>query len=271
MKKPDVSVILVSYRTAKILTKTLDSLKSAAKEISLEIIIVNNYLAEDISFLAKHPLKPDVSMSANNPGFSVSVNMALKKTQGKYTLLLNPDCVMVGNALVDLVNYVNERPDLAVVAPRLLNSNGTAQGSVFKFPNITNAIKKYFFGCKNCFGKYLPENKIQTVDVAVMAAMLIPKSVFNLVGLLDERFFLYYEDVEFCQRLKKHNIPVIYYPKAKVKHLHGASGNFTEHLKSPLLKSSTIYYGETYSKILNFVLWIGHKWQVIIRGKKYRD
>lgn len=271
MKSPDVSVILVSYKTAKILTKTLDSLKSATKEINLEIIIVNNYLAEDLTFLAKHPLKPDISLSTNNLGFSKGVNLALKKSKGRYIFLLNPDCIVVGRSLVDLFDFVSSRSDLTVVAPRLLNSNGSPQGSVFKFPNITNAVKKYFFGCKNCFGKYLPENKTQAVDVAVMAAMLIPRSVFNIVGLLDERFFLYYEDVEFCQRLKKHDIPLIYFPKAKVKHLHGASGNFTEHLNSPLLKSSTIYYGETYSKVLNSILWFGHKWQVIIRGKKYRD
>lgn len=271
MKSIDVSIIIVSYKTAKILPQTLDSLKSAAKKISLEIIIVNNYLAEDLRFLAKHPLKPDVSLSTNNLGFSKGVNLALKKSKGKYALLLNPDCVLVGGSLVDMLSFAEGQSDLCVVSPRLLNSDGSSQGSVFRFPSITNAFKKYFLGCKNCFGKYLPENKIQTVDVAVMAAMLIPRSVFNLVGMLDERFFLYYEDVEFCQRLKKHHIPVYYYPKAKVKHLHGASGNFTEHLKSPLLKSSKIYYGETYSKVLNIVLWLGHKWQVIIRGKKYKD
>jgi GT2 family glycosyltransferase len=104
-----------------------------------------------------------------------------------------------------------------------------------------------------------------------MAALLVPKSVINQVGGLDERFFLYYEDIEFCRRLHQHNLPVYYLPKAKVKHIHGASGNFGSHLKSPLLKSAQTYYGPTYSAILNIVLWIGHKWQVILRGKKFRD
>ena len=104
-----------------------------------------------------------------------------------------------------------------------------------------------------------------------MAAFLIPRSTINEVGSLDERFFLYYEDVEYCRRLHIHNLPVYYLPDAKVKHIHGASGNFVFHLKSPLLASAKIYYGSLYSAILNLVLWIGHKWQVILRGKRFRD
>jgi len=267
----DVSVIIVSYNSKEILASLLDSLKPATKKYSLEVIIVNNKPSEKIDHLKKHSLVPDVSMSTNNLGFSIAVNMGLKKASGRYILLINPDSKFVGNGLVKLMDFAQKTPNLGAVVPRLVNQNGTPQASVFKFPSITNAIKKDFFGCKNCFGKYLPSKTIQKVDVAVMAAMLVPKSTFAQVGGLDERFFLYYEDVEFCRRLYKAGLPVYYFPDSTVKHLHGASGGFTSHLSSPLLASSKLYYGHLYSKLLNLTLWVGHKWQVILRGKKFKD
>ncbi|KKT83769.1 MAG: Glycosyltransferase, group 1 family protein, partial [Microgenomates group bacterium GW2011_GWC1_44_9] len=169
------------------------------------------------------------------------------------------------------LDFAKKTPKLGAVAPRLLNYDGSIQSSCSKFPTIWNAIKYNFFGCKNCFKKYIPGNEESLVEVAVMAAFLIPKSVYNYVGGLDERFFLYYEDVEYCRRLYRFGLPVFYFPQAKVQHVHGASGNFVSHLKSPLLKSAKIYYGPLYSATLNAVLWIGHKWQVILRRKKFRD
>ena len=170
-----------------------------------------------------------------------------------------------------ILDFAKKNPKLGAVAPRLLNDDGTIQSSCSKFPTIWNAIKYNFFGSKNSFKKYNPGNNPTQVEVAVMAAFLIPKSTINQVGGLDERFFLYYEDVEYCRRLHEFGLPVFYLPTAKVQHTHGASGNFVSHLKSPLLASARIYYGPTYSAILNMVLWIGHKWQVILRRKKFRD
>jgi N-acetylglucosaminyl-diphospho-decaprenol L-rhamnosyltransferase len=186
-------------------------------------------------------------------------------------LIINPDTRIIGNALLKMIEFANKQNKLGAVAPRLLNNDGTIQASCFKFPTITNAIKYNFFGSKNSYKKYNPGDKTVAVDVAVMAAFLVPKSTINQVGGLDERFFLYYEDVEYCQRLNRNKLPIYYYPEARVQHAHGASGNFTMHLKSPLLASAKIYYGSFYFAILNIILWVGHKWQVILRGKKFRD
>ncbi len=267
----DVSIIIINFRSADNVKKSLDSLKSSAKTLKIQVIIVNNSPEEDLSGLRSHSLTPEISVNNQNIGFSKAVNQGLKKAKGEYILLLNPDSKFIGKGLEKLHTFASTHPNIGAVVPRLLNSNGTPQASVFRFPSIINAIKKDFFGCKNCFGKYLPKRIIQTVDVAVMAAMLIPKSTFAQIGNLDERFFLYYEDVEFCSRIHKANLPLYYFPDSTVKHLHGASGGFTSHLNSPLLASSKVYYGNTYSRLLNLTLWVGHKWQVILRGKKFRD
>lgn len=267
----DVSIIIVNFRSVDNVKTALDSLRPTSKNLKIQIIVVNNSPEESLDKLKSHALLPEIITSKLNTGFSQAVNQGIKKAKSEFILLLNPDCKVVGKCLEKLHTFASTHPNIGAVVPRLLNSNGSPQASVFRFPSIINAIKKDFFGCKNCFGKYLPKKIIQKVDVAVMAAMLIPKSTFAQIGNLDERFFLYYEDVEFCSRMHKAGLPLYYFPDSTVKHLHGASGGFTSHLNSPLLASSKVYYGNTYSRLLNLTLWVGHKWQVILRGKKFRD
>lgn len=272
MNKIDVSIVVVGYKSEHTIIPFLDSIKKSKDGLKKEIIVVDNYPADKCADLAeKHSFKPLVLRNTENIGLSKAVNQAVPRTHGKYILLMNPDTRIIGNALKYLFDFAEKTKKLGAVAPRLLNNNGKIQPSCSKFPTIWNAIKHNFFGCKNCFKKYNPGNKTTQVEVAVMAAFLIPRSTINQIGGLDERFFLYYEDIEYCRRLYKNNLPVYYFPDAKVQHTHGASGNFVSHLKSPLLASAKTYYGSTYSAMLNTVLWVGHKWQVILRRKKFRD
>lgn len=268
----DLSIITVTYNSQKQIGSLLDSIYREKVKVNLEVIIVDNLSQDDSLLTAKnHKIKPHTYQMGTNAGFSVAVNRGIKAAKGEYLLLLNPDTILVKDCLSRLLAFAKDTSPLGAVAPRLLNPDGKPQGSVFRFPTIGNAIRKNFFNCQNCFGKYLPDNRIQKIDVAVMAALLIPRSTIDIVGVLDEKHFMYYEDVDYCRRLRKQDLPIYYLPTAKVKHIHGASGHFVYHLKSPLLASSRLYYGELYSNILNLVLWIGHKWQVILRGKRFRD
>lgn len=272
MNKVDISIVTCGYRSEETIVPFLDSIKKSRDGLSKEIIIVDNYPADKGADQAEaHSLKPSVFRNTENIGFSKAINQGIRKSKGKYILIINPDTGIVGNALKYLFDFAETAKNVGAVAPRLLNNDGKIQPSCFKFPTILNAIKFNFFGCKDCFKKYNPGDKVTTVDVAVMAALLIPKAVLDEVGELDERFFMYYEDVEYCRRLHNSGYLVYYYPKALVKHAHGVSGNFTVHLKSPLVASAKTYYGSFYFAILNTVLWLGHKWQVILRGKRFRD
>lgn len=270
--KPELSIITVGYKSEKTIGPFLDSIQKNRDGIAKEVIVVDNFPGDKGASIAeKHPLKPMVIRNTENVGFSTAINQGIKISKGNYILIINPDTRIIGSALKHLLDFATKTPKLGAVVPRLLNNDGSVQPSCFKFPTISNAIKYNFFGCKTCFKKYNPGDKTITVDVAVMAAFLVPKSTLNYVGGLDESYFLYYEDVEFCRRLHQFELPVYYLPLAKVQHAHGVSGNFTSHLKSPLLASAKLYYGSTYFFVLNLVLWIGHKWQVILRGKRFRD
>lgn len=270
--KPELSIITVGYRSELTMGPFLDSIQKNRDGIQKEIIVVDNYPADKGASVAeKHPLMPKVIRNTENVGFSTAINQGIKVSKGKYILIINPDTRIVGSALKLLLDFAKKTPKLGAVAPRLLNNDGKIQPSCFMFPTIWNAIKFYFFGCKNCFNKFNPGDETTTVDVAVMAAFLVPRSTIDYVGGLDESYFLYYEDVEFCRRLHRFGLPVYYFPRAKVQHAHGVSGGFTEHLKSPLAKSAQNYHGIMGSNLLNTVLWLGQKWQKIIKllpGKK---
>lgn len=261
----DLSIIVLLYRSEETVLGLLDSIKPSSKKLKIQIILVDNaYPDQAVVIAAKHPLNPTIIKLTQNVGFSRGVNLALKETTGKNILLLNADTIVLGTALEKLLAFANNQLSIGAVAPRLISTDGRPQASVFHFPTIVGAIKAFFFNQRESFGKYLPKAVLQTVDVAQMAALLIPKKTFDQVGQLDERFFFYYEDIEFCQRLKKAKLPVYYLPSAKIEHVHGASGRFVEHLQSPLARSAQVYHGVIYSNLLNSVLWVGNKYKKIL-------
>lgn len=266
MTEIDISIVTVGYRSEDTIVPFLDSIQKSKDGLTKEIIVVDNYPADNCVALAnKHPLKPKVLINTENVGFAKAINKGIQNSKGKYILIINPDTRIKGVALKQLFDFAETHPVLGAVVPKLLYNDGKIQPSCYMFPTVGNAIKHYFFGCKHCFNKYYPGNKTTKVEVAVMAAFLVPRATVNQVGGLDERFFLYYEDIEYCRRLKKFNLPIYFYPKATVMHAHGASGSFKSHLSSPLAKSAEIYHGKFGSAVLNSVLWAGQKWQKLIK------
>jgi GT2 family glycosyltransferase len=267
----DISIVVVSYNSAKHLPRLLDSIAKSPDKLSKEVIVVDNASSDKSASVARqHRLKPIVIANKTNLGFSKAVNIALAKSTGQYIFLLNPDTKIIGGAISILYNFAQKTSPLGAVAPRLVDPNKRSQASAFYLPTIGNALLKYLLGRKNRYGKYLPPKRTSKVDVAVMAAFFMPRSTIETVGYLDERFFLYYEDIEFCRRLKRAKLPVYYLPQASVMHIHGASGNFTSHAASPLYRSALIYHGRAYFKVLNLVLWLGQKLEKAVQKLKRR-
>ena len=266
--KVDISIITIPYKSEKHIGPLLNSIKNSKDGLKKQVIVIDNYGQDKSAEIAKnHSLKPTILEPGQNLGFAKAVNLGLKHAKGEYVFLINPDTTLVGDCLKYLYNFALKTKPMGAVAPKLVFPNNKVQPSIMKLPNIWNAIKHYFFGCKTCFGKYVPKEAIAKVEVAVMAAFLIPMKVIKKIGGLDERFFLYYEDVEFCQRLLKNKLPLYYLAKAKVRHVHGASANFTSHLSSPLAKSAKIYHGRFGSFLLNSVLYLGQKYHKFVLRK----
>ncbi len=198
-----------------------------------------------------------------NLGFAKANNQGIKISKGKFVLLLNSDTLIEKGSLEQLVNFAANKADAGAVVPRLLNHDGSTQGSCCRLPTLTSAFKEFFLNQKGAFLKYAPEGQQPVlVEAAVGAAFLITPLALKKAGLLDEQYFMYFEDLDYCRRLAKQGLKIYYLPQAAITHLHGASG---KNLKSKpnqwLVESSKKYYRSCNHYLINFIIWSGQKWQ----------
>jgi len=267
--KFDVSIIIVSYNTKFLTLQCIKSVIRSIKKLKYEIIVIDNASTDGSAYAIGNYLSsisfPDLKIVENkrNLGFAKANNQGINIACGKYVLLLNSDTKIKNNALEEMVALAKNNTDTGAVGPRLLNIDGSIQPSVYRLPTLDRAIKQYWLGEKNILDKYFPDSKKPTaVESLVMAAFLITPKALKKVGLLDERYFMYYEDLDYCRRLQKNKLKIFYLPCAEVFHYHGASGDSetTDNKKwHRLIPSSKIYHGLFVHYVFNFVIWSSQK------------
>lgn len=268
-----LSIIIVSYNTKKLTLDAIESVYRDGSEISYEIIVVDNNSQDGSVEVLRELEKKDKNLllieNKGNLGFARANNQGIKKAKGEYMLLLNSDTIVKPGALGKLLEFAKERPDAGVVGARLLNKDGSIQEGCFHFPTIGRAISEYWLGQKGHFEKFAPKGALPvTVDAVVGAAFLITPKALKKVGLLDERYFFYFEDIDYCRRVWKEGLRVYYYPKAEIIHLVGASGKAIANPSNQwrrLIPSSKIYHGVLKHYLLTFILWLGQKWEKIFK------
>lgn len=262
-----LSIIIISYNTKDLVKKCLFSLKNS----EAEIIVVDNNSEDGTQDMVNNDF-PEVNLiiNKNNFGFAKANNQGIKIAKGDYILLLNSDTQVKSEAIDKLVGFAELHSEAGVVSARLLNQDGSVQPSIYRLPTIVNAIKEFWLGQSGLAEKYfLNSLKAEEVEAVVGAVFLIPKTVIQKVGLLDEHYFMYFEDLDYCRRVRLDGYKVYYLPEAEVFHYHGASGkNLGNQINRWLIESSKIYHGKIKYWILTFILWTGQKWQKIIK-KKY--
>ncbi|MBI2011648.1 glycosyltransferase family 2 protein [Candidatus Daviesbacteria bacterium] len=260
-----LSVVIVNYNTAnlvKALLKSIYDKKSGIYKQSTEVVVLDNGKLNPVgSFMKDYPQARYIE-NPENTGFSGGYNRAMKFTRGEYILMLNSDIEVLENSLAEITKATEEFKGEAVLGGRLYFPDMSNQDSVFNLPTITGAFKEYFLAQKGAYFMYLPlGDKPVKVQCLVMACFLIPRKILNRVGYLDEDKFIFFEDVEYCRRLKEYEVPIYFIPTAKFIHHHGAS---TKKLKEgeaykQLVKSSKDYHGKIYYFLLTSVLWLGQK------------
>jgi GT2 family glycosyltransferase len=267
----NISVIIVNYNTKDLLKNCLKSLEKHHCGLSLEIFIVDNGSSDSsVDYLKtlknKNNIDYIVIFNGKNLGFAKACNQAIDYAKGKYVLLLNSDTLIKDNSLKLLYEFAEKHPKAGIVAPQLLNGNKSIQDSCYNFPTLKNAIKEFIFGEKGSFLKFYPDtNKPVIVEAVVGAAMLIPQKVINLIGKLDEKFFMYYEDIEYCKRIWQNGMKVYYLPSAQIIHLHGKSAQKSDKKNSfkksndILIESSKKYNGLIKYHLLNIIIKVGSK------------
>src|SRR3989338_823868 len=209
----DLSVIIVNWNTKKLLGNCLKSIFKFTEDVNFEVIVVDNGSEDGSQKLVRQKF-PQVKLIPNrdNLGFTRANNQGIKIAKGKYILLLNSDTYLIENSFSKLIKKAQSLPNLGVLAPQLLNEDRSIQQSVGFFPNLPQVLFWMTFIDDLPGGQHLNPyhvdhdsfyNKDQNVDWVTAAAILVPMVVINKVGGLDEKIFMYGEDVDLCYRIKK--------------------------------------------------------------------
>ena len=252
-----MTIIIVNFNTRDLTLGCIDSIRKSRSKVNYEIIVVDNASREPIKI-------KDVKIIYNkeNLGFAKANNQGIKIAKGEYILLLNSDTLVERREIDKLYKFAKNTPDAGVVGARLLNSDATIQPSVFRFPTIGLAIRQYFLGQKNIMDKYYPKgNDPCGVDAVVGACFLITPKAMETVGGLNEKYFMYFEDIDYCRAVGKAGLKVYYLPTSEITHIHGASGGGSDYL----VASSKIYHGIVGYYILFIIMWLGQKWEKLLK------
>lgn len=230
----DVSVVIVTYNSVADAGRCLASLREHTHGVSFEAIVVDNASTDGTAALVEreHPWAQVIARRTNG-GLSRAVNEGVAASSGDYVVALNPDTWIEHDALALLATFAREHEGVGVVAPKLLDPDGTVQLSCRAFPGYSTA----FFNRYSLLTKVFPSNRrsrdylmqdfdhesTRDVDWVSGAAMLMPRTVFDHLGGWDPELFLFNEDVDFCRRVHDAGLRVVYLPQARVYHTIGIS------------------------------------------------
>jgi GT2 family glycosyltransferase len=229
-----LSVVIVNYNVKHFIEQCLFSVLKASESFECEVFVVDNNSVDGSVTLIKEKF-PQINLIVNktNTGFSVANNQAIRLAKGEYILLLNPDTVVQEDTFTKILAFMDAHPEAGGLGVKMLDGQGNfAPESKRGLPTPEVAFYKMFgfsrfFPKSKRFGKYhlsyLPEDKVNEIDVMSGAFMLIRKSVLDQIGLLDETFFMYGEDIDLSYRIKKAGYKNYYFPETQIIHYKGES------------------------------------------------
>jgi GT2 family glycosyltransferase len=230
---PTLSVVIVSWNATKYLEECLTSLDEARYPWPIEVIVVDNASADDSSRMVQR-LFPDVILIQNsdNLGFSKANNIGIRRSTGKYIALVNSDVHVLANCLEKLVDYLESEPGTGMTGPKIIGGDGRQQNSHRGFPRLWNmlcravAVDRVLPGVPLFSGYLLKSSVIESptpVDILSGCFLVVRRSALDDIGLLDEAFFIYGEDMDWCKRFWRANQRVMFFPAAESIHYGGAS------------------------------------------------
>lgn len=230
-----LSVIINHYQEPAVLKLSLTHAKKALKRVSetSEVIVTDSETIPETSEMMREHF-PEITFlqEPKNIGFGRSVNRGIQHATGEYLFIMNADIILAyPDAINTLLTYAKEHPEVGIVGPKLLNINKTVQNSGFRFYTpLTILARRTAFGKtspgKKILDNFLMKDQVQPfenptpVDWLMGSALFMRRDKVEEVGMLDEKFFMYMEDVDWCRRFWEAGYPIIYNPKAVSYHYH---------------------------------------------------
>lgn len=256
MKPLDLSIIIVTYNSSQVILRCIDAVKEAINASSFELIVVDNGSIDDTRKLAKEAF-PEIKLisSTENLGFAKAVNMGVGRSKGSLLLILNPD-VFIESGIEPTLGFMRSDDRIGAVGIKLISEGATQPYTCgFRYSVVDLAFNHLGLGKR----PWRSEAPID-VDWVSGAAMFIRKKAFVIVSGFDEHFFMFFEDQDFCLRLKEERFRVVFFPLTSAAHLHGRSSGVSS-------LSMREYYDR--SEDLFFEKHFGKKRQFLMRILKY--
>jgi N-acetylglucosaminyl-diphospho-decaprenol L-rhamnosyltransferase len=291
-----LTIIIVSWNVRPLLHRCLSSLvdvrasteggasQASSLEPRTEIIVVDNASSDGSAEMVREEF-PHVHLVVNdeNRGFAVANNQGLGLSHGRYLLLLNPDTEVVGDALGMMVDYMDGHLEVGALGPQLCYPDGSLQSSRRRFPTLTTGLVESTvvqeWWTDNCILRryYMtdtPNDMIQPVDWMVGACLLVRRQAYEQVGGLDEGFFMYSEELDWCRRIKDAGWEVVYLPTATIIHHEGKSSEQVVPARHIYFQSSKVRYfrkhhGILQAELLRCFLLASYVYQLVREGLKW--
>lgn len=265
-----LSIIIVNYNAATFLRKCLNSIYSETK-IPFEVWVVdNNSTDTSVAMIRQNFQNVNLIVNNENIGFAKANNQALTKCSGDYILLLNPDTLILGNAIGKVFDFISTNPAIGICGCKVLNEDGTLQLACRR--SIPTPLVAFFrlTGLSRLFSKskimakynltYLDPDISHEVDAVSGSFLMMRKKVIGNIGLLDETFFMYGEELDWCYRAKKAGWKVMYYPNSAVLHYKGQSSKYNSRKASfEFYRSMYLFhkkhFAEKYNPLINIIIY----------------
>ncbi len=248
----DLSVSVVSYRTPDLLRRCLAAIHAARRSLHLDVIVVDNGSHDGtVEMIASEFAWVRLIENQHNAGFGAAHNQALRQALGRYWLVLNSDALVERGALEALVEFMDANPQVAVAGPKLRYPSGEVQSSRRRFPTIATlflestqlqrfwpdnaALRRYYVQDRS-------DDEPQDVDWLSGACLCVRARAASQVGLFDERFFMYSEELDWCRRFRAAGWRVSYVPAAEVLHLEGGSSRANLAARDQRFQASKLAY-----------------------------
>ncbi len=229
----DVSIVIVNWNTKELLCNCLESVEAQTGKVNYEIIVVDNDSFDGSAEMVVGRF-PKVAIITNNinHGYATAINQGIKLAKGRYILVLNSDIIICEDAIAKTIEYADKHPEAAVVGPQVREDEYTIQPTCFGYPGPLNLAFRFFglarfFPTNHFFGREMMQwwnrRTVREVDVVSGMFMLVRRIAIEQVGMMDESYFLYYEETDWCLRFSKAGWKMVFWPGAKIIHIGGGS------------------------------------------------
>lgn len=258
-----LTIIIVNYNTGDLLKECVDSIIANPPGHPYEIIVIDNDSSDGSMEIINGFRNVTKIFNRENLGFSRANNTGIRMAAGEYVLLLNSDTLVVRDSLDRMIEYMDVHPETGILGPKLTGKNGEIVQVSWDFqPTIFWEIVRRILSPENIrrfpvsgFIAGMLQKKTMRVPVITAASMLVRKAVFDKAGMLDENMFLYFEEPDFCRRVKAGGWEIVFFPGARIIHLLGKSmGRVGVSTQVHYRRSQLYYYQKHCSRLEQLIL-----------------